>query len=214
MKTIKPIKRAEATRRKLIDATVALMLKRGFNATTVDEICAEAGVTKGSFFYHFENKDDIGQAVVKAWGEFGQSVYAEAWKQPGEPLEEIHRLFDIMDGVTKRPEPCVCLVGILTQEMSGEHPGFSAACARELDIWAEMFRSRLEAAKQQLKPAIKFDPGEVAWFITSLWQGSALVGRPRQSTEMIRANLRLARAYVDSLFANPNKPVSQSQKKI
>jgi TetR/AcrR family transcriptional repressor of nem operon len=204
-------KQPETTRRKLIEATTALILRQGFNATTVDEICAGAGVTKGSFFYHFETKDDIGQAVVKAWGEFGQSLYGEAWKQPGEPLEEIHRLFDIMDGIATRPEPCVCLIGMLTQEMSGEHPGFRAACARELDIWTEMFRSRLEAAKQQLKPAVDFDPAEVAWLINSLWQGSALIGKARQSREMIRANLRLARAYVDSLFANPHGPGSQPQ---
>ncbi|MGO8699677.1 MAG: TetR/AcrR family transcriptional regulator [Limisphaerales bacterium] len=207
MKTIER-KQPEA-RRKLIEATTALMLRQGFNATTLDEICAEAGVAKGSFFYHFENKDDIGQAVAKAWGEFGQSMYAEAWKQPSEPLEEIHRLFDIMEGITRRPEPCVCLVGMLTQEMSGEHPGFRAACERELNTWTEMFRSRLEAAKQQLKPTVNFDPAEVAWFLNSLWQGSALIGKARQSTEMIRANLRLARAYVDSLFANSQRAVSQ-----
>jgi TetR/AcrR family transcriptional repressor of nem operon len=209
MTNTKHLKQPEATRRKLIQATTSLILRQGFNATTVDEICAAAGVTKGSFFYHFENKDDIGQAVVKAWGEFGQSLYGEAWKQPGEPLEEIHRLFDIMDGITRRPEPCVCLVGMLTQEMSGEHPGFRAACARELDTWTEMFRSRLEAAKQQLQPAIDFDPAEVAWFLNSLWQGSALVGKARQSTAMIRTNLRLVRAYVDSLFANTQRPVSK-----
>ncbi len=210
MNRIKHVKQPETTRRKLIQATTALMLRQGFNATTVDEICAEAGLTKGSFFHHFANKDDLGQAVVKAWGEFGQSMYAQAWKQPGQPLEEIHRLFDIMDGITRRPEPCVCLVGMLTQEMSGGHPGFRAACARELDVWTEMFRSRLEAAKQQLKPAVDFDPAEVAWLLNSLWQGSALVGKARQSTDMIRANLKLARACVDSLFANPPGPVSKS----
>ena len=212
MNNKKHIKQPETTRRKLIEATTALMLRQGFNATTVDEICAEAAVTKGSFFHHFENKDDIGQAVVKAWGEFGQSLYSEAWKTPGEPLEEIHRLFDIMDGLTRRPEPCVCLVGMLTQEMSGEHPDFRATCERELDFWTEMFRSRLQAAKQQLKPAVNFDPAELAWYLNSIWQGSALIGKARQSTDMIRANLRLARAYVDSLFTTVQAPDSQSQK--
>jgi TetR/AcrR family transcriptional repressor of nem operon len=100
----------------------------------------------------------------------------------------------------------------LSQELAGEHPGFRAACARELDIWTEMFRSRLEAAKRQLKPAVNFDPAEVAWFLNSLWQGSALVGKARQSPELIRTNLRLARAYVDSLFANSHRPVSKSIK--
>lgn len=207
MKT-KEKKQPEA-RRKLIEATTSLILKKGFNATTLDEICAEAGVAKGSFFYHFENKDDVGQAVAKAWGEFGQSMYAEAWKKPGQPLEEIHRLFDVMDAITRRPEPCVCLVGMLTQELSGEDPAFRAACLRELGGWTEMFRSRLQAAKEQLKPAADFDPADVAWFLNSIWQGSMLVGKARQSPEMIRTNLKLARNYVDLLFGNPHRPVSQ-----
>jgi TetR/AcrR family transcriptional regulator, transcriptional repressor for nem operon len=196
----------EATRRKLIEATMGLMLRRGFNATTVDQICAEAGVTKGSFFHHFHSKDDIGQAAIKAWGEFGQSIYAEAWKQPAGPLEEIHRLFDIMDGLTRRDQPCACMIGMLTQEMSGAHPDFRAACGRELGFWMEMVRSRLQAAKEQLKPAANFDPAEVAWFLSSVWQGSMLVAKTRQSQEMIRSNLKIARAYVDSLFSDAKKP--------
>jgi TetR/AcrR family transcriptional repressor of nem operon len=207
MKT-KEKKQPEA-RRKLIEATTSLILKQGFNATTLDEICAKAGVAKGSFFYHFENKDDIGQAVAKAWGEFGQAMYAKAWKKPGEPLEEIHRLFDVIDSITRRPEPCVCLVGMLTQELSGEHSRFREACAHELGIWTEMFSARLQAAKEKLKPDLDFDPAEVAWFLNSIWQGSMLVGKACQSPEMIRTNLKLARNYVDSLFAKSQKPGSQ-----
>lgn len=208
MITKEPKRQPEATRRKLIEASWALMLRRGFNATTVDDICAEAGVTKGSFFHHFKSKDDIALSALKAWGEFGRGMYAEAWKEPGEPLEEIHRIFDIMEGITKKLDPCVCLVGMMTQEMTGEHRGFRTVCDRELDLWTEMMRSRLRAAKEQLKPAVDFDPDDVAWFINSIWQGSVLIAKARQSTELIRTNLKLARDYVDSLFANSRKPVS------
>jgi TetR/AcrR family transcriptional repressor of nem operon len=64
-----------------------------------------------------------------------------------------------------------------------------------------MICSRLQAAKQQLQPAVDFEPAEVAWFLSSLWQGSILVGKARQSPKIIRTNLRLARTYVDALFA-------------
>lgn len=202
MQNKKQKRQPEATRGKLIEATLSLMLKHGFNATTVDDICAEAGVTKGSFFHHFENKDDIGQAAVRAWGEYGRSVYAKASEKQGGPLEEIHSLFEIMEGLTRQYDPCVCMVGMISQEMAGEHSGFQAACARELSGWTEMMRSRLAAAKEQLKPAADFDPDQVAWLLNSIWQGSMLVGKARQSQEMIRTNLRLARSYVDSLFAH------------
>lgn len=208
MESDKAKRHPEATRTRLIEATLALMLKRGFNATTVDDICAKAGLTKGSFFHHFDSKDDIGQAAVRAWAEFGRGVYAKASEKPGEPLEEIHRLFNIMEGLTRQFDPCVCMVGMMSQEMAAEHPGFRIACARELDGWTEMMRSRLEAAKKQLKPATDFDPEEVAWFLNSLWQGSMLVGKPRGSQEMIRKNLKLARKFVDGLFVHSRQAVS------
>ena len=52
------------TKRKLVDAGVNLMRSRGFNATTVDDVCAAAGVTKGGFFHYFKSKDNLAAAAV------------------------------------------------------------------------------------------------------------------------------------------------------
>jgi len=205
-------KQPEVTRRKLLDAATTLMLKQGFNGTTIDEICDEAGLTKGSFFYHFENKEDICKAAVKAFGESGLSVYAAARKPLAEPLEELHQVFETMDDFVQRLNPIVCLVGMMSQEMSRQNRSLRAACLQQLEGWTEIMRSRLEAAKQQLKPSTDFDAAEVALFLCSVWQGSMLVGKTRQSQEMIRNNLRLASAYVDSLFATTPRKVSKQEK--
>lgn len=42
----------------------ALSLSKGFPATTVDEVCAMADVSKGSFYHHFETKEDLGHAAL------------------------------------------------------------------------------------------------------------------------------------------------------
>ncbi len=44
-----------ATRQKMLDAALSLIRTKGYDATTVDDICDEAGFTKGAFFHHFEN---------------------------------------------------------------------------------------------------------------------------------------------------------------
>lgn len=190
------------TREKLITATVRLILKQGFAATTVDQICAEAELTKGSFFHHFESKEAIGRAAVEWWGAFGTALYAEAWKDAGlDPLEQLHRMLDIMSGFTERPdEVCTCVVGMLSQELAQSHPAMRAECARQLDIWTANVAKMLQAAKEKHRPATDFDPVEIAWFLNSLWQGSMLIGKTRQTPEMIRRNLQLARGYVDGLF--------------
>ena len=192
-----------ATRQRLIDATVRLMLQQGFSGTSVDQICKEAGMTKGGFFHHFENKEALGTAAVEWWGRMGTALYAEAWKDTKlDPLEQLHRMFDIMAGFTRRPddEACVCMVGMMSQEMSATHPAFQAACEKELNLWTDNVAKMLAAAKKRHKLKTKFDPVQVAWFLNSLWQGSMLVGKTCRSQELIRHNLRLARAYVDGLF--------------
>ncbi len=196
------------TRDKLVGATMRLILRQGFPATSVDEICAEAGVTKGSFFHHFANKDAIGLAAADAWGAFGTALYADAWQDAeADPLDQLHRFFEIMDGFTRNPdEPCTCVVGILSQEMSLAHPTFRETAARHLTDWTENVKKMLAAAKAKHPPVVDFDVERVAWFLNSLWQGSMLVAKTIQSPEMIRANLRFAREWIDGFFGLPANP--------
>lgn len=192
----------EGTRQRLIDATVRLMLKQGFAATSLDMICAEAGMTKGSFFHHFENKEAIGKAAVEWWGRMGTSLYCVAWNNTdADPLDQLDQMFDIMTGFTiRKDEACVCMVGMMSQELSATNPVIQKACAHELHVWTDNVAKMLTAAKKKHKPKTDFDPKTVAWFLNSLWQGSMLVGKACQSQAMIRANLKLARRFVDGLF--------------
>jgi TetR/AcrR family transcriptional regulator, transcriptional repressor for nem operon len=178
------------------------MLKQGFAATSVDQICKDAGLTKGSFFHHFENKEAIGKAAVEWWGRMGTALYAEAWNDASlDPLDQLYRMLEIMAGFTKQPDrACVCMVGMMSQELAATNPVMQAACAKELQCWTDSVARMLSGAKKKRKPKSEFDPKAVAWFLNSLWQGSMLVGKTCQSQAMIRTNLKLARSYVDGLF--------------
>lgn len=194
------------TRQALIDATVRLMLKQGFAGTSVDMICKEAGLTKGSFFHHFSSKESIGKAAVEWWGQMGTSLYSVAWNNKEiDPLEQVYHMLDIMTGFTMRKDDvCVCMVGMMSQELAATNPVIQAACAKELQSWTDNVARMLAAAKKKHKPVTNFDPKAVAWFLNSLWQGSMLVGKASESQAMIRANLKLARVFVDGLFGIPS----------
>ena len=51
-------------RTKLLDAALAVIRGKGFAATSVDELCQAAGVTKGAFFHHFHTKEELGVAAA------------------------------------------------------------------------------------------------------------------------------------------------------
>jgi TetR/AcrR family transcriptional repressor of nem operon len=132
----------------------------------------------------------------------GASLYNAAWQNAAlDPMEQVHAMLDIMTGFTlRKDEACVCMVGMMSQELAATNPVIQAACAKELQSWTDNVAKMLAAAKKKHKPASDFDPKAVAWFLNSLWQGSMLVGKACESQQLIRHNLKLARSYVDGLF--------------
>jgi TetR/AcrR family transcriptional regulator, transcriptional repressor for nem operon len=196
---------AAETRRQLVGATTRLMMRQGFSATTVDQICAEAGLSKGSFFHHFETKEAIGLEAMAAFAQAGMDIYATASHEPaGDPLEELHRLFDIMAGlVREHGEQLMCMVGMLSQELAATNDHVREAGEGHMNAWVAMVARMLTRAKEAHRPEVDFDAESVSWMLYSIWQGSMLIGKTRKNTEMILDNLRHGRNYVDLLFNRP-----------
>ena len=59
--------RSEETRTRILESSVKLFSTRGFNAASVDDICAEAGISKGAFYHHFESKQALFLALLDGW---------------------------------------------------------------------------------------------------------------------------------------------------
>lgn len=62
-----PQQRSEETRAHLLDAAVRRFAISGYNAASVDDICAEAGVSKGAFYHHFPSKQAVFLALLDGW---------------------------------------------------------------------------------------------------------------------------------------------------
>ncbi|MCB1229481.1 MAG: TetR/AcrR family transcriptional regulator [Verrucomicrobiae bacterium] len=192
----------EATRAALVGAAVELILRQGFAATSVGQICDEAGVTKGSFFHHFDSKDAIGRAAIEWWGDFGTNLYAEAWKDAErDPLEKIGRLFAIMEGFTEHENRvCTCVVGIMSQETAQSNDELRQFACRELERWSENVGALIASAKERHCPEATFDPVALAWHLNALWQGSMLIAKTLQDPSLIRRNLSLGREWLAGFF--------------
>ncbi|MBK9928116.1 MAG: TetR/AcrR family transcriptional regulator [Anaerolineales bacterium] len=59
--------RSEETRTKILDAAIKLFSNNGYNKASVDDICAEAGISKGAFYHHFKSKQELFLAILDGW---------------------------------------------------------------------------------------------------------------------------------------------------
>src|SRR5215471_14682526 len=107
-------------RRKVIHAAMKLMLLRGFPQTSVDDVCAAGGVTKGAFFHYFKTKEDLGAAVLDAYLE---RVF--------DPLARIDACLEFLsDAAENGPVRHGCILGSFAQDLETSHPRLRASCAR------------------------------------------------------------------------------------
>lgn len=72
---------AEITRQKLVDASLDLFVKKGYDRVTVDDICKQAGVSKGAFYGHFKTKDQVVLEEFLKADTYYQDVVSEVMKE-------------------------------------------------------------------------------------------------------------------------------------
>lgn len=192
-------------KRRLLDASMQLMIRQGFTATTVDEICAEARLTKGSFFHYFKSKEEIGEATLDHYWEAQRAAFQNAeFTRLTDPLERLHGFLDFMTQMVKRgPLSQGCLMGNLTQELAHTHPAIREKCEARFNHFVGNIAATLRAAKAKYRPKAEFDPDSVGTLFVSLMQGSILLSKARKDPRPVIENLGHFRAYVDGLLGQP-----------
>jgi TetR/AcrR family transcriptional repressor of nem operon len=204
------------TKRKLVDAGVDLMRSRGFNATTVDDICASARVTKGGFFHYFKSKEDLAAAALRRFHELRAKESADApFRRLADPLDRIFARLDFAKesyggnkGLTRG-----CLVGVFAQELSFTNPALRSVCQDRFGRIAKDFENDLAEAKALHAPRAGFDPKSVATLYVSIVQGSLLLAKAFESNRVLVENLEQFRGYIQTLFGQKRAKVSSRSAK-
>ncbi len=117
---------------RLLDAALQVIRAKGYCATTVDDICAAAGVTKGSFFHHFKGKEDLAVTAADYWGETTSAFFAAApYHAHADALDRVLGYIDFRRDILQGdPAQFTCLVGTMVQETFDSAPTIRAACER------------------------------------------------------------------------------------
>ncbi len=190
---------------KLLMAALHVIRAKGYAATTIDDICQRAGVTKGSFFHHFDSKDALALAAVAHWGAMTEGFFAAAsYHQSNDPLQRLLGYVDFRDSIMAGDLPeYTCLLGTLVQETYATHAAIRAACDQGMSTHIAALVGDIEAAKKLYAPKAVWSAESVGYFIQSVLQGAFIFAKVKQTADVAHESLAHLRRYLEVLFAQP-----------
>jgi TetR/AcrR family transcriptional repressor of nem operon len=199
---------------KLLDAALHVIRAKGYAATTVDDICHQAGVTKGSFFHHFKSKDELALGAAAYWGTMTNGLFAAApYHNLRDPLDRLLGYVDFRGAILNGDLPdYTCLLGTLVQETYATHPDIRAACDQVLSSHIAVLTRDIEAAKRLYAPKATWSADSVGYFIQAVLQGSFIFAKAKQGPEVVRDNLEHVRRYLGVLFSQPRRSLGKKKR--
>ncbi len=195
--------RINTTKQKLLAISKQLMMSKGYNATTVDEICKIAEVTKGAFFYYFKTKEELGVNVLNYYWHNRQQQFAEFnWVEEKEPLNQIQGFLDaVADVFMNDPDGYSCLAGSFTQELAETNQTFQELVSILFTEWAKQIKPVLQAAKDSAASPDDIDIDLLADYIVGVIEGALILASARQNRNLIARHLELLIAHLQCIFS-------------
>lgn len=193
--------RGEA-RTRLLEAARDLIRRQGYAATTVDDLCAQAGVTKGAFFHHFNNKEALGVAAADYWRETTSALFASApYHAPDDPLARVLAYIDFRKEIISGDlAEWTCLVGTMTQEVYGTYPAIRAACAESILGHAATLEPDIEAAMKACGVTGDWSAASLARHTQAVLQGAFILAKASGRAAYALESVDHLRRYIEQLF--------------
>lgn len=179
-----------------------LIREKGYSATSVDELCAEAGVTKGAFFHHFQSKDALAVAAVDRWSEASKAFFQTApYHKHRDPLDRVLGYLDFRKTLLKGGvAQFTCLAGTIVQEAYATHAGIREACDASISGDAATLEADIAAAMKVYGVRAKWSAQSLALHTCAVLQGAFILAKAKGGPDVAAASVDHLRRYVELLF--------------
>jgi len=193
------LRNSERTRGLLLQAAFEEMYRSGYRSADLDSILTAAGVTKGALYYHFDDKEALGYAVLD---EVMTSDLHQKWVQPlrnaKDPIDALVRIVQ-SESLKREDVQRGCPLLNLSQEMSGLDEGFRRRTAKLFRDWHDAVAGALREGQKRGLVRHDIDANETATFLIATYEGYVVLTKNSQDARMMQSGQRRVSSHLESL---------------
>jgi len=204
-----------ATRNRILDTAEAMILEQGYSATSIDKLVAQAGVTKGSFFHHFDSKAVLALTLVERFARADLDLFeqnrARAEKLSRDPLQQVLILIglyqEMMEGLTAPYPGCLFASYIYEADLFDDS---TLAVIQDAYLhWRTNLGAMFEQAAAVYPPRAEVDFAHLADMFTGMLEGAFIMSKTLQEPQLVAQQLTLYREFIELLFQPGAMPQAQ-----
>ena len=200
------LRNSERTRQRLLQAAFREVYRYGFQSAGIDTILAASNVTKGALYYHFENKEALGYAIIE---EIVAKLPRDRWLLPlqrSQDKDPVDALIGIVQAIPARPRDLKggCPLVNLAQEMSQLDERFRKRLERIFHAWQEGVAMALQRGQYQGTVRRDLVPEETASFLIAMVDGYEVMAKNAQDAKVWNMGIRNIVGWLNSLRASGN----------
>jgi TetR/AcrR family transcriptional repressor of nem operon len=192
---------------KILVSALDLIRAKGYAATTVDEVCVAAGVTKGAFFHHFSSKEDLAVAAADYWSETISAFFdAAPYHAHPDALDRVLGYSDFRKAILKgEVREFTCLAGTMVQEVYETHPAIRAAVDRSISGHAAKVEADIAEAMKRHRLHAVWTAKDLALHTQAVLQGAFVLAKAKGGAAVAADSIDHLRRYVELLFPSKGK---------
>lgn len=190
------MRKAQITRERLLDEMTALVERQGFRPTSVNDVLQAAGIKKGTLYYHFPGKDELGLAVLeRAASEF--LAFLDSTLTGPTPMDAIESFFK---AAFKRHSRTGfvggCLWGNTALEMSDSSPVYTEFVQKVFDEWIGRVERVIRLGQEAGQIRTDRSAGELARMVVAGIEGGIMMSRLTKKDRPFKECLESLRALL------------------
>ncbi len=199
--------KGSTTRERILEIAEASVLAKGFGATSIEEVIAEAGITKSGFFYHFRDKNELARAMLLRYVEANNRIFEDLFGRGEELADDPLQAFLI--GLKLLAETMAdlpnghpgCLIASICYQERLYDREVREIMTRSVEGWNAFFRQRLAAIIAAHPAAEPVDLDQLSNMMSCVVDGGIIMSKVLSDPSILPQQILMFRSYIKLLFS-------------